>query len=192
LNLTVKKEEIVRFSLVPRVHHAMKMFSRTTGFLALAAWLCIGSALAAGHPVVEVCSFRAYVNDPDPKGLNVRVGPSSTDSVIGVIREPDVDVRVTAARGSWLRISRAESVEGSILFQGEGWVYAPLTAVTSRYRVTLRTLPDAGSPAVAVMPAEEEGKILGCKGEWVKVRFRGKEGWMAPDSHCGSPVTTCP
>lgn len=170
----------------------MKIISRATGILVFAVWLGIGSTLAAEPQAVEVCSFRAYVNDPDPKGLNVRVGPSSSDPVIGVVREPDVDVRVTAARGSWLRINRAESVEGAILFQGEGWVYAQLTAVRSRYRVALRKSPNSGSPAVVVMPPEEEGTVLGCRGSWVKVRFRGKEGWMAPDSHCGNPVTTCP
>jgi uncharacterized protein YraI len=156
----------------------------------------------AGAGVVP-CNVEAYVNDPDPRGLNVRSGPGNTYGVVGNLPNQNVEgvvVHVNGSKGEWLRIDRATEVGGDedrVLFAGEGWVYGPLLGVdgvgwleggTPLYRE-----PEKRGRVVTKIPADGEGPttIRGCRGGWVYVEHRKLKGWAAPGTLCSNPLTNC-
>lgn len=149
------------------------------------------SASAHAADAVAACDIRVFPIDPDPKGTNVRSGPAADSRVAGVIASQDSELDVTGSQGKWLRISRAEGVDGTSFFAGEGWVFAALTGVTARSSTKLHASPDPASPVVGSMAADEQGAVQACKGGWVQVQTKKIKGWMAPNTHCGNPVTTC-
>jgi SH3-like domain-containing protein len=165
-----------------------------TACLPLAVWLVNAPVFADEPTPVVKCDVIAYMDDPDTNGLNVRAKPSPTAAIVGHIPDyssslHNVEFHITAASGKWLQIGRTETVDGEVVFKGTGWVYGPLTTVTaSTHPVKLRERPEASGPAVAVVPTENGGHVLGCKGEWIKIRYKGQEGWMEPGSHCGNPM----
>ena len=149
------------------------------------------SASACAADAVTACDLKVFPIDPDPKGTNVRSGPGSDKPVAGVIPAGDSELVVTGSQGQWLRISHAESVDGTSLFDGVGWVFASLTGVTARSATKLHATPDPASPVVGSMKMEESATVQACSGKWLQVQTRKAKGWMAPDTHCGNPVTTC-
>jgi len=165
-----------------------------TACLPLAVWLVNAPVFADEPTPVVKCDVIAYMDDPDTNGLNVRAKPSPTAAIVGHIPDyssslHNIEFHITAASGKWLQIGRTETVDGEVVFKGTGWVYGPLTTVTaSTHPVKLRERPEASGPAVAVVPTENGGHVLGCKGEWIKIRYKGQEGWMEPGSHCGNPM----
>ena len=147
---------------------------------------------AAGGGRVVPCDAEAYVNDPDPRRLNVRSGPGGNYPVVGNLPNQDVDgisVHLTGSQGDWVRIDRAAEQGGDqerVLFRGEGWVHAPLLGVdgvgglggggsplyrepVARGRVLIRVLVDGGG-----------AKVRGCRGRWMYVEHKGVKGWAAP------------
>lgn len=159
-----------------------------------------GRAGAAG---VVPCDVQAYVNDPDPGGMNVRSGPGNTYVVVGNLPNQNVEgivVHINGSKGDWVRIKRATEWGGDaerILFRGEGWVYGPLLGVNGVGWL------DGGTPlykehgvkrgVVAKVPADGEGPtfIRGCRGRWTYVEHRKVKGWAAPGTLCFNPLTTC-
>lgn len=140
------------------------------------------------------CSITAYVIDKDPNGLNVRSGAGKTFDILGQIM-PDSDgvmLEVKGATGSWLLIENAETLSGAETFSGQGWVFASMLGTSTRLKSKLYSKPDSKSKALATVPTESEVTIVGCKGDWVKVKYGSRQGWLAPENQCGSPVTTCP
>ena len=152
--------------------------------------LCL-SATACAADAVTACDIEVFPIDPDPKGSNVRSGPGAESKVTGVIASQDSELEVTGSAGKWLRIRHAEGVDGTTFFDGEGWVFAALTGVTARSATKLHASPDPASPVVGSMGADEQGTVQACSGKWVQVQTRKGKGWMAPNTHCGNPVTTC-
>lgn len=178
-----------------------------------AKWLVLTAVLAGGGAGLGVPAARAaeisckglsgYVNDPDPKGVNVRAAPSIKARVIAVL--PKVGskddpngtmVEIVATRNGWLRIVKAETVDEKVTFKGSGWVHASRIATGLQPRgantVPLYAGPSLRSRLIARMPMDDEGAFLTCKGKWVRVRVGKRTGWLAPDNQCPSPVTTCP
>jgi uncharacterized protein YgiM (DUF1202 family) len=140
------------------------------------------------------CNIYAYVIDKDPNGLNVRSGAGKTFKSLGKIM-PDEDgvmLEVVGATGGWLLIDNAETLSGAETFSGQGWVFAPMLGTSTRGKSKLYSQANTKSKAVATVPTEAEVVIVGCSGDWAKVKYGGKQGWLAPDHQCGNPVTTCP
>lgn len=158
-----------------------------------------GKAPAAVTP----CDLSAYVNDQDPKGLNVRSGPGSTFKVVGNLPNQGVEgigVHITGGSGEWVRIDRATeqgSDEDRTLFSGEGWVYGPLLGTdgvgglegggTPIYRQ-----PSKKSRVVARMaPGGEGASVRGCKGKWMYLEHKKLKGWAQGDELCYNSLTNC-
>lgn len=157
---------------------------------------------AAATTNVVPCDAEAYVNDPDPKGMNVRSGPGATFKVVGNLPNADVNgisVHITGSQGEWVRIDRAVEqggeTEDRTFFKGVGWVYAPLLAVDGVGWVEggtkLHQEPSARSRVVARMPADEGSNVRGCKGKWLLLEHKGARGWAAPGTTCSNALTTC-
>lgn len=162
----------------------------------------VRSKQAAATNVVP-CDAEAYVNDPDPKGMNVRSGPGATFKVVGNLPNADVNgisVHITGAQGEWARIDRADEqggeTEDRTFFKGVGWVYAPLLSVDGVGWIAggtkLHQEPSARSRVVARMLAGGEGaNVRGCKGKWLLLEHKGARGWAAPGTTCSNALTTC-
>jgi SH3-like domain-containing protein len=157
-------------------------------FAILALGLC---ASASAADAVTVCDIKVFPIDPDPKGSNIRSGPAGDTKVLGVIASDESELMVTGSMGKWLRINRAEGMDGTAFFEGEGWVFAALTGITARSATKLHASPDPASPVVGSMAADEQGTMQACSGKWVQVQTKKAKGWLAPYTHCGNPVTTC-
>ncbi|OQW93247.1 MAG: hypothetical protein BWK79_12150 [Beggiatoa sp. IS2] len=163
--------------------------------------------LMAGKAVS--CDGLAYITDPDPKGLNVRSGPGNDYPIIAVVpkhpRGSEADgydnivVTLTAANDQWLLITNAEVDKGEIgegetVFDGKGWVYAPLLGISTRLReANLYAEPSQQASVLGKIPAKtQQIKLLDCADDWVKVEYMDKlTGWMAPADKCTTLVGDC-
>jgi len=166
--------------------------------------VCLTAAAARHHKSTAVtyqktaenapCEISAYVIDRDPAGLNVRSGPGSSFSVVSKLAHSDEGpiVGIIGSQGKWMLIDRAESIESEELFKGKGWVYGLLLGTSTRYKVKVLKDPKPKSQVIGSIVAEEEVKIVGCKGGWARVQYGNLEGWIEPESQCPNPVTTCP
>jgi SH3-like domain-containing protein len=153
------------------------------------------------------CKLVAYVNDPDPQGLNVRSGPGKQFPVLGKVPHRDVDlvnktgvwVDVIGSTGQWLEIQDGETWGGSeTLFKGPGWVYGPLLATQTfalgdieKAVAKVYRAPTPGGALAGKLPPGTEMKITGCKGRWAQVEGNKMAGWLDGESQCAYLITTC-
>jgi len=161
------------------------------------------------------CSLRAYVNDPDPNGLNVRQGPGTKYKVIGVIpnQHAGTIVHIDDAKDGWLHINEADVIEldeaAVAPVTDVGWVFGKLIRVDlpealyierANGDVYLYSKPDTKSEKLHKVRRTEPVSFLGitdCNGSWAKVEIgypgdkRNYSGWLHPNDQCSSPVTTC-
>lgn len=155
----------------------------------------------AGSKIVP-CDVRAYVAGRAQGDFNVRSGPGQTYKTIGHLPNQEVEgisVHITGARGGWVRIDRAVEEGGErerTLFQGEGWVYAPILGVSGMAITNGGTLlyqqATEKSRVITRVPGGDDGPIvLGCRGQWMYIKYKKRRGWAAPNTLCANPLTTC-
>jgi SH3-like domain-containing protein len=174
---------------------------------ALLALLPVGATSAyredqTGRVAIVPCDVRAYVVDHDAAGLNVRSGAGKTYKVIGNIPNQKVEgvrVHITEASGEWVRIDKAVEEGGEpdrILFQGSGWVYAPLLGVSgmaiTQGGTNLYQDKSTKSHVIIRVPGGDDSvSVRGCDGQWMFVEYKKRKGWAAPNTLCSNPLTTC-
>lgn len=147
------------------------------------------------------CDVKAYVNDPDPKGLNVRSGPGTNYPIIGNLPDQQaegIEVHITGSSGDWVRIDSAVEQGGDgerSFFSGVGWVYAPALGVEGVGGLTPRGTPLYSGPAkgrpAAHLSVDGGAKVRGCRGGWTQIEHNGRRLWAAPGTLCYSALTTC-
>lgn len=137
------------------------------------------------------CSVTAYLNDPDPKGTNIRRAANSKSATVATITDSDSQVDIVASSGDWLRIQHVRSVDGTVTFNGDGWMYAPLLAVRARGAATLHATPENSAATVIKLHDEDVLTVRACRGEWLQVKHKANTGWIAKSERCANPVTTC-
>ena len=170
-------------------------------FAAARADRAAGAAAQRRPADVVPCDVKAYVNDPDPKGLNVREGPGTQHAIIGNLPDQQaegIEVHITGSSGDWVRIDRAVEQGGDderSFFSGTGWVYAPSLGVEGVGGLTPRGTPLYGGPAkgrvVAHLSVDDGAKVRGCRGRWTQIEFKSRRLWAAPGTLCYSALTTC-
>lgn len=150
---------------------------------------------------LEHCDFEAFVNETDPKGLNVRAGPSVKEKILGTIppifqpRGESIkirpEVRVVAARNGWFKIEDAKDNETLMaafdsgprtMFKSSGWVSgAKLTVKSMSNRAYLSPnisskdpFPDKGKEDETFDTESNVNSLslVSCQGKWVQVRDR--------------------
>lgn len=145
----------------------------------------------------QTCNISAFVTDKDPKGLNVRSGPSASQDIIGNLPTTTVGVVVdiTASKGDWVQLSKAESPD-KVEFQGAGWVSAKLLGTSTRgygtKGVSVYKSANNQSSVVGRIPPETGVTLLGCSQSWALVEYEGTKGWIEPEAQCANPLSTCP
>jgi hypothetical protein len=164
------------------------------------------------------CSVSAYLNDPDPKGTNVRAAPSAKAPVIGQLpprakmEDGDeivgVEFDVIGSKNGWLLVQNHD--RGS--FKGPGWVFGGLVSGTLGGSKLLATPADGAKVLATLQHAGETGigpdsfevmHVHGCQGPYVDVTIRlapsiapypglpkqPMRGWVR--SMCSTQLTTC-
>ena len=172
--------------------------------LAAAALAYAHGATAATTP----CSATLDIADQDPAGLNVRASPGGP--IITALKAQGrwVEVEVTGqaidpSGGAWARIKSAtlqadenDNVDhAGVIWKGAGWVAFSKLGV-SEFDSRSRFYAAPSKTAKLVLSLEsyhDEGvdpdAILGCDGDWLKVKIKGVVGWT--DTWCTNQLTTC-
>ena len=158
--------------------------------------LTSGKSMPQSTPVTmpaTPCAVAAYIIDEDPKGLNVRSGPGTKFPVIAKLPTVDeygdpamVELWVTGVRDGWVLFEKAGTTDTKRkLYKGKGWVYAQmlgmdisddLDGLAKVYRE-----PTADSPKVGEVTRQTTMKLIGCRGEWAEVEYKGIKGWLPPE-----------
>ena len=147
--------------------------------------------------IVPDCDAKAYVIDKDPNGLNVRETPRVGGKVVAVIpldEDGTIVHMVSSDSKGWVRIDRAETIGGEVVFNKKGWVSGNMLGTETRGYGTrgVKLYGTAkGSKVLGTIPPETEVRIFGCTAERVQVRYRNLTGWLDADSQCPNPVTLC-
>ena len=145
----------------------------------------------------STCSTMLWMNDPDPKGLNVRAEASSKAKVLGVLPQ-GTEFTAVAALDGWIQYEKPiafdpeKGLEWVPLPEGPktGWVFGGLVTTSLRNRwadgeetghFAIYPKPDLSSTPLARWensdpkdPANDNGtveKILDCDGGWLKMQI---------------------
>ena len=153
------------------------------------------TAPVAGQARGVACDISATVDDPDPNGMNVRATPSTRSPVLRVVPTDASGVAVIReSRGDWFRVaSITDEISGTELFRGDGWVHSSLLGLTvANGNTRLYAAPNMRSRVLrTLVPDGTAITLVGCSGQWAKVRAEGREGWLSPSGQCSNPLTTC-
>ncbi|MBW4612145.1 MAG: SH3 domain-containing protein [Desmonostoc vinosum HA7617-LM4] len=135
------------------------------------------------------CDIFAYVTDTDPQGINVRKAAGTRNRIVGKIPINET-VKIIAIAGNWVQITNAS--DG---FQGTGWVFVKNLGISTKGYATngvdIYTNANLQSRKIIRVPASLNIKLLGCKGDWAKVEYKGLKGWLAKEDQCGAALTSC-
>ena len=158
--------------------------------------LTLNTAAAAAPEAASVaCDISVLVADTDPNGMNVRAAPSTRARVLQIIPVDASGLAVVREqRGAWFRIAGISNAEtGENLFRGIGWVHRSLLGLgVANGDTRLYAAPDSRSQVLRTLVADETPiTLIGCSGQWAKVRAEGRVGWLSPSGQCSNPLTTC-
>jgi SH3-like domain-containing protein len=157
---------------------------------------------AAAHAETTPCNVQLNVTDQDPAGLNVRASPEGQIVTAVKAKSRWVRLEVTGQNGAWARIKSAtlEADENDnnveqLLWKGAGWVaFSKLGVEEFDSRARFRAAPNDGAKVVLSLEGLGEATasaeaILGCDGDWLKVRIKSVVGWT--NQYCTNQLTTC-
>jgi uncharacterized protein YraI len=165
--------------------------------------ILIFSQLAEAQKTVA-CNIEASINNmassemtTDRNGTNVRKGPGTNFPIRETLRDPTgFQFHITASRGNWVRIDEVFVWAVTERQKIDGWVYAPSLFLIvddngsdpKKFVSNLYAAPDWTSRLLFATnsPIEDAVTLQGCRGDWAKVKYKGKIGWLNPYSHCPS------
>ena len=156
------------------------------------------------------CSAGAYVIYDGPNGLNVRNKP---DGKVITRLPAGAMVTIIAYKDGWVKIGEADypgdeefakknhhpCKEGwTDLKDINGWIFAKLLGTSVRnydpgkdeYLLAENIL--TSKKTVKFEDTEAVVIVLECSGDWLKVQYRDKPGWLNPELNCPNSLTTCP
>ena len=160
-----------------------------------------------------LCKVRGWVQDPDPKGTNVRSAPRANAPIIGHLapmvqitkdEKTGVEFAIVGSKDGWLLIR--DGSDGRLTFDaahaadGRGWVSARLVGAQLRV-AAFRSAPRRDAPQIVRLAGDDWGPssvgvsaVHGCDGRYLEVTaipVDGKpvRGWSFLP--CSSQLTTC-
>ena len=171
---------------------------RTLLFLVLCALAGVGVPVWAQK---GQCTHSGWVQDKDKTGTNIRATPSTNGKVVTVFPFPKEDgeqviVDTIGYDNGWLKIGRAETVDGTNLLNKAAWISGKMVTASVETKnskpATLYAAPTRKSRKVGTIPNDTLIAIAGFDCFGFKVTYKGKTGWLSSEDTCGNPVTTCP
>lgn len=156
----------------------------------LAAAIC-GGAKAASDP----CAIRAFAVGEDLHEINIRLDHSEESLLLAAVPSEYAELELREERDGWFRVAAIEdAVSGEPLFAGTGWVRGSVLAlsISGGGNRTLYADPSEDGRAVLTgLGGGETPELVGCAGDWARVRLGDQTGWLAPSGQCSSALTTC-
>jgi hypothetical protein len=147
----------------------------------------------------QACSVNVDIIDTDPKGTHVRAAPGG--AVITALKNPTADgwigVHVTGRLGDWYEIDRANlhgadlPVDDKIIFHGKGYLHKSVLGVSGMDNggAIYADHDTASAPVDLHAAGDQQVDMLGCWGEFLKVRVKKGTGWTK--AACTNMNTTC-
>ncbi len=155
-------------------------------------------ALAASAHAAErqACDVTVDITDPDPKGTNVRTAPGGA-AIASLTATGDgwIEAHITAQLGDWYEIDGATSIdpggEDKTVFHGKGYLHKSVVGVSGMQNggVIYKDHDSASAPVDPAAAGDQEVKLLGCWGQFLKVQVKKGTGWTT--QVCTNMVTTC-
>lgn len=193
--------------------------------LLIAAAFIAAPAFAATAPKVDTsgatsCSVGGYLTDKDPKGTNVRSGPSATAPVIGHLPPETVDrsagdsfaveFTIIGSKNGWMLIKDAKTGQygdkpEKTVYAGPGWISGALVGFTIGTS-SLRSGPSSTDKPIAKLSDRDKGygpdsfvvkRVYECRGSAVDVTIvlvtdpKAKPIRGWSRHVCSNQVTTC-
>ncbi|ATQ44469.1 SH3 domain-containing protein [Caulobacter mirabilis] len=173
--------------------------------LAALAWMGQGTPTTDQGRAPRVVDFHACdvdlnVTDPDPAGLNIRMGPSSaTGRLTALVPQGEwIQVHVIGQTEDWYQIDRAVAVTDGeetaerVLFEGTGWVHASKVGDVD-LNAGAEILDRPGGKVILRAPLDGSApppyRITGCTGRYLKLEMEGRAGFTT--GWCANQRTTC-
>ncbi|MFV0374273.1 SH3 domain-containing protein [Microbacterium sp.] len=144
----------------------------------VANWLLTPQRPAPPAPVPAPVTYRTTAN------LNLRPGPSTSRPPLLVIPRGKSVGAVLAVDGAWRKVRYANTT---------GWVHAdylvrasaataPAPSYVTTAPLNMRTAPSRSGTRILVIPrGKSVGVVRAANGEWRKVGYAGKTGWVHSD-----------
>ena len=148
------------------------------------------------------CNIEASINNQkssgmstDRSGTNVRRGAGTNFPVVETLRDPTgFQFHITASQGNWVRIDEVFVWAETERRKLDGWVYAPSLFLIAddngddpkKFVSNLYAEPDWTSRLLFPKNSRIDDAVTlqGCRGDWAKVKHKGKVGLLNPNSHC--------
>ncbi len=155
---------------------------RIAAAVGLIAWGAAAAPAAAEEPGRPAAGKATAAEMQHPRFLslraaraNVRVGPGRRYPIAWVFVRRGLPVRIVGRFETWRRI---RDWEGS-----EGWIHQSLLSARRSVIVLdgpapLRRKPGPDAELVAQVERRAIGRLLRCSGEWCRVGFTGRHGWI--------------
>jgi hypothetical protein len=207
------RPSLIALLLLAACNDAAVTAHQTNGVASANAATAAAPAAAPAAASSAACSFSGWSSDLDPRGLNVRAGPSTSDRVVGALPPPEshpdnetafgATFDVVESRNGYFRIRNAHrwsDAGGGASTLPEGWISGRyLTFQLMTDKVFAEPRPDA---PVVLTSWDEDGTLMQfryrnpteCRGEWVRLTVIGRDGrerqgWVR--GICGIQETTC-
>ncbi|MBS0274663.1 MAG: hypothetical protein JSR55_09730 [Proteobacteria bacterium] len=169
---------------------------------------------------VTKCDLEGYANDHDPKGTNLRSGPSVTAPVIGHLpplhaddaAQTDIGAEfvIVGSKNGWLEIEDATdgpfNEKPTYRFKGPAWISGTLVDFTIGSN-KMYAAPSYKSPVVTALSGEDAGgawgpdsfnvtRVYGCSGHFADISgitpTKIKKTYRGwVGRTCSNQVTTC-
>ena len=154
----------------------MRFGSAVSKMLGLAIALLVGvAALAADAKRGGFASLRF-------DRVNVRVGPGLNFPVEWVLTRRGMPVEVIAEYENWRRIRDWQGTEGWVRENG---LIRKRTAIVTGVSLLYRVAGDL-TDAVAEVEPGAIGQLLACDGDWCRLDFAGKRGFLRRNAFWGA------
>jgi hypothetical protein len=181
---------------------------RIFGLIIVLAIVCLS---APAQTAAGKCMIRGWVRDAEPrKDIYIYNGPGQIDpftpyEIIGHLdnsTEPGeeklveiIGFKLHPRAGKWIEIRRAADLSEKALFEGNGWIPAERVVVSARSldgkAVSFYSGPRPTSKKVGLIPAGTTFSVSGFACFGLKVRYRGKTGWLPAANICEKPDSKC-
>jgi len=147
----------------------------------------------------QACNVSVDITDNDPKGTHVRASPGG--AVIASLSNPNaegwISVHITGQIGDWYEVDRAGLInadlgpDGKVIFHGKGYLHKSVLGVSGMQNGgTIYRDHDVNSRPIDLHAAgDQKVEMLGCWGEFLKVRVGKVAGWTK--EACINMDTTC-
>lgn len=176
------------------------------------AIVVLGVSIVFAQKTSEKCMIRGWVQDKElRKSISLYKVPDSmyvathNDGIVGAIdnsteqgEEKPIEIigfKSVPRDGQWVELRKATDLNGNILFEGDGWIEAE--RVTARVwssdgkAAVLYSLPKLSSKKIGTIPNKTLLSIIGFDCFGLKVKYKGKIGWLSRNNICGNPFTLC-